>query len=121
MHCGMGETRRYVRRNRIRIPVAELAVGPAVSGDPAPSVCQAVLLRRSALGGGSTSGTHADLPGYCPLTFTLIPVGYTPQPSVQVSGFDVIGRPTRLRHLVSASCSSDQGFAFGFLQIRSHG
>ena len=64
-------------------------------------------------------GTHADLPGYCAPTFTLMPVGYTPQPSVQVLGFDGIGHLTRLRRLVSASCSSGQRFAFGFLQIRS--
>ena len=64
-------------------------------------------------------GTHADLPGYCALTFTLMPVGFTSQPSVQVLGFDDIGRLARLRRLVSASCSSGQRFAFGFLQIRS--
>jgi hypothetical protein len=64
-------------------------------------------------------GTHADLPGYCAPTFTLMPVGYTPQPSVQVLGFDGIGHLTRLSRLVSASCSSGQRFAFGFLQIRS--
>jgi hypothetical protein len=64
-------------------------------------------------------GTHADLPGYCALTFTLMPVGYTSQPSVQVLGFDDIGHLTRLRRLISASCSSGQRFAFGFLQIRS--
>jgi hypothetical protein len=40
--------------------------------------------------------------------------------SVQVPGFDDIGRLTPLRRLVSASCSSGQRFAFGFLQIRSH-
>src|ERR1700752_1632954 len=64
-------------------------------------------------------GTHADLPGDCAPTFTLMPVGYTPQPSVQVLGFDGIGHLTRLSRLVSASCSSGQRFAFGFLQIRS--
>ena len=64
-------------------------------------------------------GTHADLPGYCALTFTLMPVGSTSQLSVQVLGFDDIGHLTRLRRLISASCSSGQRFAFGFLQIRS--
>ena len=64
-------------------------------------------------------GTHADLPGYCAPTFTLMPVGFTPQPSVQVLGLDDFGHLTRLRRLVSASCSSGQRFAFGFLQIRS--
>src|SRR5665647_1908343 len=32
-------------------------------------------------------GTHADLPGYCEPTFTLMPVGSTPLCSVQVLGF----------------------------------
>ena len=63
--------------------------------------------------------TRADLPGYCAPTFTLMPVGYTSWPSVQVSGFDDMGHLTRLRRLVSASCSSGQRFASGFLQIRS--
>ena len=49
-----------------------------------------------------------------------MPVGSTPQRSVQVSGFDDIGRLTPLQRLVSASCSSGQRFAFGFLQIRSY-
>ena len=49
-----------------------------------------------------------------------MPVGFTSQRSVQVSGFDDIGRLTPLQRLVSASCSSGQRFAFGFLQIRSY-
>ena len=49
-----------------------------------------------------------------------MPVGYTSRRSVQVSGFDDIGRLTPPCRLVSASCSSGQRFAFGFLQIRSH-
>jgi len=64
-------------------------------------------------------GTHADLPGYDAPTFTLMPVGFTSPRSVQVLGFDNIGRLTPLQRLVSASCSSGQRFAFGFLQIRS--
>mgnify|MGYP001581254982 CR=1 FL=1 len=35
-------------------------------------------------------------------------------------GFDDIGHLTPLRRLISASCSSGQRFAFGFLQISSH-
>ena len=66
-----------------------------------------------------TLGALADLPGYDAPTFTLMPVGYTLQRSVQVSGFDDIGRLTPLQRLISASCSSGQRFAFGFLQIRS--
>jgi hypothetical protein len=65
-------------------------------------------------------GTLADLPGYDAPTFTLMPVGFTPCLSVQVSGFDDIGRLTQTRRLLSASCSSGQRFAFGFLQIPSH-
>ena len=71
---------------------------------------------------GSTEvalGTHADLPGYDAHTFTLIPVGFTSRRSVQVSGFDDICRLTPPCRLLSASCSSGQRFAFGFLQIRS--
>ena len=72
---------------------------------------------------GSTEialGTHADLPGYHAPTFTLMPVGSTSRRSMQVSGFDDIGRLTPPCRLLSASCSSGQRFAFGFLQIRSH-
>ena len=72
---------------------------------------------------GSTEvalGTPADLPGYDALTFTLMPVGFTSRRAVQVSGFDDICRLTPPCRLVSASCSSGQRFAFGFLQIRSH-
>jgi hypothetical protein len=65
-------------------------------------------------------GRPPDLPGYDAPTFTLIPVGYTSRRSVQVSGFDDIGRLTPPCRLVSASCPSGQRFAFGFLQIRSH-
>ncbi len=56
-------------------------------------------------------GTHADLPGYCAPTFTLMPVGSTPHRSVQVSGFDDFGHLTPMRRLISASCSSGQRFA----------
>ena len=65
-------------------------------------------------------GRLPDLPGYDAQTFTLIPVGYTLQRSVQVPGFDDNCRLAPLQRLVSASCSSGQRFAFGFLQIRSH-
>jgi len=65
-------------------------------------------------------GICEDLPGYDAPTFTLIPVGSTSQRSVQVSGFDDIGRLAPLCRLVSASYSSGQRFAFGFLQIRSY-
>src|SRR5674476_309402 len=65
-------------------------------------------------------GTHADLPGYDAPTFTLMPVGFTPLCPVQVLGFADIGLLTPQRRLLSASCSSGQRFAFGFLQIRSH-
>ncbi len=39
-------------------------------------------------------GRPPDLPGYCAHTFTLMPVGSTSCRSVQVSGFDDIGRLT---------------------------
>ena len=65
-------------------------------------------------------GIREDLPGYDTPTFTLMPVGSTSQRPVQVSGFDDNGRLTPLCRLISASCSSGQPFAFGFLQIRSY-
>jgi len=65
-------------------------------------------------------GRLPDLPGYDAQTFTLIPVGFTLQRSVQVLGFDGTCRLTPLQRLSSASCSSGQRFAFGFLQIRSY-
>src|SRR3972149_39370 len=77
----------------------------------------------SPLDAGSTEvspGTHTALPGYDAPTFTLMPVGSTSRRSVQVSGFDDICRLTPPCRLLSASCSSGQRFAFGFLQIRSH-
>jgi len=42
---------------------------------------------------------RADLPGYCPLTFTLMPVGSTSQPSVHVLRFASIGPLTPLCRL----------------------
>src|ERR1700739_3693744 len=42
---------------------------------------------------------RADLPGYCPLTFTLMPVGSTSQPSLHVLGFASIGPPPPLCRL----------------------
>ena len=65
-------------------------------------------------------GRPPDLPGYCAPTFTLMPVGFTPRRSVQVSGFACHCLLTPARRLISASCSSGQRFAYSFLQIRSH-
>ena len=63
-------------------------------------------------------GTPPDLPGYCARTFTLMPVGYTPQRSVQVSGFTDICLLTPLRRLyplpvrqASALPTASSGFA----------
>ena len=53
-------------------------------------------------------------------TFLRMPVGSTSQRSVQVLGFGDRCHLTPLRRLLSASCSSGQQFASGFLQIRSH-
>src|SRR5579862_4740989 len=64
-------------------------------------------------------GTPPDLPGYCTSTVTLMPGGYTSQRSVQVLGFTDIGLLTPAAPPPSASCTSGQRFAFGFLQIRS--
>ncbi len=46
-----------------------------------------------------TQDNMADLPGYCALTFTLMPVGSTSQRSVQESGFTEICLLTQLRRL----------------------
>ena len=45
-------------------------------------------------------GTRSDLPGYGTPTFTLMPVGFTLQRSVQVSGFNDFGRLTSLHRLI---------------------
>jgi len=46
-----------------------------------------------------TPDNMADLPGYCALTFTLMPVGSTSRRSVQESGFASIGLLTPLCRL----------------------
>ena len=63
-------------------------------------------------------GTPPDLPGYCAPTFTLMSVGSTPHHSVQVLGFACLCLLTRARRLLSASCPSNQRFAFSFFQTR---
>lgn len=65
----------------------------------------------------SSTWQAAGPPRVMRVTFMLMPVGSTPCLSVQVSGFDDIGRLTQTRRLLSASCSSGQHFACGFLQI----
>src|SRR5216684_618869 len=50
------------------------------------------------------SGDGSDLPGYDAPTFTLMPVGSTPLRSVQVSGFDDIGRLAPQRRLIRFLC-----------------
>ena len=62
-------------------------------------------------------GTHADLPGYCAPTFTLMPAAYTFKLSVQVLDFEDIRLLIQLARLVCDFCSSSQRFACGFLQI----
>jgi hypothetical protein len=47
-------------------------------------------------------------------------VAYTAIPSVQVPGFEDMRLLTRYDCLLCASCSSDQRFAFAFLQIPPH-
>src|SRR3989338_6346731 len=63
-------------------------------------------------------GQLPDLPGYCARTFPLMPVGYTSQRSVQVSGFADICLLTTLRRLyplpvrqASALPTASSGFA----------
>ena len=49
---------------------------------------------------------------------SFMPVGFTPHRPVQVAGFGLFGCLAPMRRLVSASCSSGQRFASGFLRIR---
>ncbi len=56
-------------------------------------------------------------PGYCPPTFTLMPVGSTSLRKFRALTI-LAASPPQCR-LLSASCSSGQRFTFGFLQIRS--
>jgi hypothetical protein len=59
----------------------------------------------------------ADLPGYCALTFTLMPVGSTPQRSVQVLGFASMGPltpPCRLYPLPVRQASALPTASSGF-------
>ena len=62
-------------------------------------------------------GKMTDLPGYCALTFPLMPAAYTPKLSVQVSDFEEICLLIQLWRLVCGFCSSGQRFACGFLRI----
>jgi hypothetical protein len=65
-------------------------------------------------------GTPPDLPGYCAPTVTLMRVGYTSSRSVHVSDFALFRLLIPRCRLVSASYSSRQRFASGFLRIPSH-
>src|ERR1041384_6082632 len=62
-----------------------------------------------------------DLPGYCALTFPLMPAAYTFKLSVQVSDFEDMRLLIQLARLVCGFCSSGQRFACGFLQIPPRG
>lgn len=59
----------------------------------------------------------ADLPGYYALTFTLMSVAYTFSLSVQVWDFEELCLLIQTACLICAFCSSDQRFAYSFLQI----
>src|SRR6267378_2184672 len=63
---------------------------------------------------------HSDLPGYCAPTFTLMRVGSTAPRSVHVPGFASLCLLTPQCSPLSASCSSRQRFASGFLQTPGH-
>src|SRR5262245_63258950 len=62
-------------------------------------------------------GRVADLPGYCALTFTLMPATFTYKLSLQVPDFE------EMRLLIQPACllcgffSSGRRFACGFFQI----
>jgi hypothetical protein len=65
----------------------------------------------------SPNGKLRDLPGYCALTFALMPATSTSRLSVQVSDFEDICLLIQPCRLVCGFCSSGQRFACGFLQI----
>jgi hypothetical protein len=105
-----------------RIEVCRPTLGTSCSGlRPTRLLCPLLTSARPSrhLSMAVAQSSRADLPGYCALTFPLMPVGFTPRRSVQVSGFDENCRLTPTRRLISASCSSGQRFAFSFLRIRS--
>src|SRR5262245_41322731 len=64
-------------------------------------------------------GRVADLPGYCALTFTLMPATFTYKLSVQVPDFEEMRLLIQPACLLCGFCSSGQRFACGFLQIPS--
>ncbi|MGF6793235.1 hypothetical protein OKW27_007572 [Paraburkholderia sp. 35.1] len=78
----------------------------ADSRQPIPAPCDASSTRQ-------TDGA----PRVMRATFLLMPVGSTSWRSVQVLGFTDLGLLTPPHRLISASCSSGQHFACGFLQI----
>ena len=89
------------------VPLALALLWPRLtSGDPSQHLSMPVA-----------QGRPPDLPGYCALTFTLMPVGSTSRRSVQELGFASMCPLTPAVPPLSASCSSGQRFAFGFLQI----
>ena len=66
-------------------------------------------------------GKVTDLPGYCALTFTLMPAAYMYTLSGQVSGFGLLCFLAQTAHLLCDSCSSGQRFAYSFLRISPRG
>jgi hypothetical protein len=66
-------------------------------------------------------GKTTGLPGYCALTFPLMPAASTPELSVQVLDFEDICLLIQLCRLLCGFCSSGQRFACGFLRIPPHG
>ena len=95
-----------VSRSALRPARAELLWPLLTSGDPSQRLSTPVA-----------QGKPPDLPGYYALTFTLMPVGSTSRRSVQVLGFAVYWPAHPAVPPLSASCSSGQRFAYGFLQI----
>jgi hypothetical protein len=97
-----------------------------VFGPSTRSLCLLCPLLTSATSSRRLSATLAlgkvtDLPGYCALTFTLMPAAYMCSLSVQVSGFGHLCVLTQTAHLLCDSCSSGQRFAYSFLRISPRG
>jgi hypothetical protein len=82
-----------------------------------PLLTSVISSRR--LSASLAQGKMADLPGYCALTFPLMPAASTSKLSVQVLDFEECCLLIQLCRLLCGFCSSGQRFAYSFLRIPS--
>ena len=102
---------------RVRIGIG--ALGHSVSGRSPNLLCPLLTSATSSrrLSATLAQGKMADLPGYCALTFPLMPAAFTSKLSVQVLDFEECCLLIQLCRLLCGFYSSGQRFACGFLQI----